>query len=339
MLFFALVACADKVEYVTPIPVDATFQRVAPDRELRARIDRAAAYSEERGGRAFMVIRGDQVVYEAGQNGYTLDQPQHLFSGTKSFTCALFEGLASEGLGADDPIDATLGTQTGATVDHLLHLTSGVADNAPRLGWDFMNEEPRNDDLYALSLQQPIERAPGAEFHYGPVHFNLFGAVVTERFGDPLAILEERVFSPIGLRTAGWHRDPAGNPALSLGAWTTANEWAKFGVLVRDDGRFLGEQVLPAGLHDCFRGSDANPAYGRTFWLNRDPGESRVPGHGRRRAGRALISEAGPDDLVMAAGAKDQRLYIIPSHDLVIVRLSDGSWRFDDEEQLAPFFE
>lgn len=339
MLLFALAGCAEKVSYTTPIPVDDVFERRPATGDLASRIARAAAYSEEHGGRAFMVVVGDVVVYESGQNGYTLDQPHHLYSGTKSFTCALFHSLGPDGLTAGQPVDDVLSTQTGATVDQLLHLTSGVRNDAPRLGWDFMRVEPRNQDIYALSLEQPSEHEPGTSFTYGPVDFNLFGAVVTARHGDPLTVLQQRVLEPIGLRTAGWLRDPSGNPALSLGAWTTANEWAKFGVLMRDDGMFLGERVLAPGLHDCFRGSEPNPAYGRTFWLNRDPRDSSVPGYGRRRSGRALISEAAPEDLVMAAGADDQRLYIVPSLDLVIVRLSDGAWRFDDEAQLAPFFE
>ena len=284
-----------------------------------------------------ILLIGDEVVFEQGQNGHSLDEPHHLFSGTKSFSCALFETLRQQdGLTAEEDVD--LGLSKPVTVDQTLHLTSGQQQAPYRLGWDLLREEPRYD-IYRETLGQPFLTEPGETFQYGSTHYNLFGAMVTQRYGDPVALLQERVFDPIGLRTAGWLRDAVGNPALSLGAWTTANEWAKFGVLMRDDGMFLGTRVLEPGLHDCFQGSSANPAYGRTFWLNQALGDDGQRVGSSMEDSGPILSNAGPADLVAAAGHDDQRLYIVPSQDLVIVRLSDGHRKFEDHALLAPFFE
>lgn len=337
-MLLLLLACAAKIDFDQPLPVDDTFARVPAEGALLERIQRAADYSAAHNGRAFMVLIGDEVVFEQGQNGHGLDEPHHLFSGTKSFTCALFETLRQQdGLTAEE--DVGLGLTKPVTVDQALHLTSGQRQAPFKLGWDLMREDPRYD-IYAETLKQPFDTEPGEVFAYGSTHFNLFGALVTERYGDPVELLQQRVFDPIGLRTAGWLRDASGNPALSLGAWTTANEWAKFGVLMRDDGRFLGRQVLQPGLHDCFQGSTANPGYGRTFWLNREVGDDvALIARSRLEDSGPILSNDGPADLVAAAGHDDQRLYIVPSLDLVIVRLSDGHRKFEDHALLAPFFE
>ncbi len=158
---------------------------------------------------------------------------------------------------------------------------------------------------------------------------------------DPLQYLERRIFNPIGLKYARWTRAADGNPQLPAGAFLTAREWAKFGLLVMNKGKWEGRQIIPAKLlAECFTGSQANPAYGLTFWLNRpglgaqasEPGETAQ--NNRRRQSGAGIYPGGPRDLVMAAGAGKQRLYIIPSRDLVIVRQGEVG-PFDDARFLA----
>ena len=62
---------------------------------------------------------------------------------------------------------------------------------------------------------------------------------------DALEVLDSSVFEALDFRYGGWHHDPAGNPMLPYGAWTTAHEWAKYGVLLRDDGVWLGFGTAP----------------------------------------------------------------------------------------------
>lgn len=337
---------AEQVSFDTPIPVDDTFPREPATGAELARFEDAAAYSEDQAGRALMILRGDTVIFETGQNGHTLDEPHHLFSGTKTFGCALFAAAEADGLmRADDPVEdelPELADQGGLTVDHLLHLTSGVREDFFRLTLDGLRAEPKVADKQAVALTLPFDHAPGEVFDYGSAHFFLFSAFAGRRLdADPLDWLHGRVLDPIGLRTAGWIRDPAGTPAFAYGAWTTANEWAKLGVLLRDDGRFLGQEVLPPGaLHGCFTGSDANPAYGRMVWLNRDvPDGVELVGEGRIEEDGPILWNDGPDDLVAAAGADDQRLYVVPGQDIVIVRLGNGSRSFRDRELLARILE
>lgn len=122
--------------------------------------------------------------------------------------------------------------------------------------------------------------------------------------------MRRRVLDPIGLKLSRWVKDVDGNVHLPNGMSMTAREWARFGKLILHQGKWDGRQVVPWDvLKECFVGSRANPNYGITFWL--------------KEAGNA------PDDLVFASGLGSQRLYIIPSLELMVVQFAETEI-FDD---------
>jgi CubicO group peptidase (beta-lactamase class C family) len=340
IVLLLLAGCAEKLSFDTPIPVDDTFETATPTPEALARYERASVYSAEHAGVSFIVLEGDAVVFARAHGEHTLEEPRHLFSGTKSFSCALAQVAVADGLlDLDERVALTLTEwdgvpdKTDVTVRQILHLTSGLEQSFWKLSRDGMLLEQKVVDKYALAVDLEVATTPGSTYEYGSSEFMVFGELMKRKLGsDPLDYLDERVLQPIGMRTAGWHRDPSGNPMLPYGAWTTAHEWAKFGVLARDDGMWQGERLVAQGAFaECWQGSDANPAYGLTWWLNRATDADipvSVP------AGQTLMGDA-PEDAVVAAGHDDQRLYVVPSRDVVVVRLSEGDRQFDDAEFLA----
>lgn len=107
----------------------------------------------------------------------------------------------------------------------------------------------------------------------------------------------------------------------------TARDWARFGEFVRLGGRWGGRQLVDAqALAENFQGSAANPAYGLTWWLNApvDPSFARATPPMATAADLWTVVGDAPADTVMAAGAGNQRLYIIPSLGLVVARQADG---------------
>lgn len=339
-LLFAL-GCRARLAFDTPIPVDDTFPRqLATGAELE-RLERAARWSERHDGLALVVLRGEAVIFESYARGYDPSEPRHIFSGTKSFSCAMALLAVEDGLlrWEEDVQDTLpeLAAGPGITPDHLLHFTSGIAQDNAVLTRDGMLEEQQVADKYTYAVELPAVSAPGEVFAYGSSHQAVFGALMTQKLGhSPLDYLEERLFEPLGFRTSGWHHDPAGNPMLAYGAWTTANEWAKMGVLFRDGGLWQGQALLPDGALDrCLEGSAANPAYGLTFWLNREAPEGvDLSAFATLAEEGPILDPEGPEDLFAAAGYADNRLYMIPSEDLVIVRIGAGHRRFSDPELL-----
>jgi CubicO group peptidase (beta-lactamase class C family) len=338
--------CGGQVDYGRRIAFD---DGLTTETTEAAPFRAAADYSAQRDGTALVVVRAGRIVFAQGQNGHDLDEAQHLFSGTKSFACALAVLLQMDGsLDLAQPASQVLTgwradpRKSRITLGQLLDFTSGLDDDTKALTRDGLRLRAKVADKYAHALTLPAVYEPGTHYAYGSQHLMAFGAWVKARLGrDPVAILEERLFGKIGMQFAGWHRDPAGNAALPYGAWTTAREWAKFGVLIAAGGRWQDQQILdPSLLARCFTGSRPMPSYGLTWWLNAEVAPAltaaaelppRTPGAGSQRMFLADPTET----VVVAAGYDDQRLYVFPDRQLVVVRLGHGSVRWRDAEFLA----
>ncbi len=292
----------------------AAIPAFAQDNTLRA----AAAYSAERRGISMLVMRAGEVVFEDYPNGGGADRFHELASGTKSF-CGVIAALAvKDGLLAlDEACADTLHEWRGdarraITIRQLLSLTSGLAPG--RIGMPPGYEE---------AVATPLRDTPGAVFQYGPAPFQIFGEIMKRKLAasrqnsDPTEYLRARVLAPEYVAIGQWRRGRDGNPLLPQGAALTARNWAKFGDFVMRRGeRLLDVDALSAN----FVPTPANPGYGLSWWLLRP---------GLRGPTRSMPIDAPADlarrfDVRMAAGAGDQRLYLIPPLEMVIVRQADG---------------
>lgn len=286
----------------------------------------AAAYSREQRGDAVLVMQRGEIVFEEYQNGFNASQPHLLASGTKSFSGALLVAAIEDKLIAsvDERVSATLfewrndPLKAQVTLRQLLSLTSGLA-----------SKSAEGVPSYAAAAVLPIGDA--ASFQYGPAPFQVFGEVLRRKLqpsGETVTqYLERRLLQPIGLRVGAWTNAASGQPNLPSGASLTAREWIKFGQLLEQNGVWNGRAVLRSDLlPTLFQGSEINPAYGLTFWLN-----AAGVGAGRNTNFSNAIA---PTDLMMAAGAGNQRLYIMPSLDLVIVRFGRQA-PYSDAEFMA----
>jgi CubicO group peptidase (beta-lactamase class C family) len=123
--------------------------------------------------------------------------------------------------------------------------------------------------------------------------------------------------------------DRAGNPLLSAGFMLTARQWAKMGELVLKEGRLV---VRPETLAQTWRGSPANRAFSLGWWNNRAAPGGRefdfeamlAPKWSQQDWADACLCRAAPPDLVACIGSEYQRLYVIPSLKLVVVRHGAG---------------
>jgi CubicO group peptidase (beta-lactamase class C family) len=287
----------------------------------------AAQYSEANNGLAIAIAERGQLVFEAYAPGVDPQQPQPLASGTKSFSCAIaVAAVADKLLSLDEPVAQTITEwqaepqKSQITIRQLLNLTSGLPGGT-------LGKVPS----YQQAIAMPLKFAPGDRFMYGPVPFQVFGEVMHRKLmarrlfqGDPLAYLTARVFQPIGLQVGSWRRDDNNQPHLPSGARLTAREWIKFGTLMLNQGKWQGKTLLqPALLRQCWQGSTINPAYGLTFWLNGTGSVDIASPFGTF----SQSFQGAPQDLIMALGAGNQGLYIIPSRGLVVVRQGELSRR------------
>jgi len=327
---FPITACLALVGTLLPAQQEAA---------QRLDFEKAATFSKANAGLAVLVYEDGKLTFEQYQNGHKRDKAQHIFSGTKSFAPMVALLAEQEGLlKLDEKVSDTITEWQGdelrekITIRHLLNFTSGLKNI------DRVLHSRKGDNKYATAVNCTCTRAPGKRFQYGSNHLMVFGELFTRKLRaaateakpmprDFVDYLKTRILDPIDCKYGRWLRDAKGNPALPFGAYLTAREWAKFGLLVLHRGKHGDKQIVPTvHFDDCFAGSKANPDYGLNFWLVGKRAHRRNP----------LI----PEDTVTAAGMFHQKLYIIPSKDLLVVRLgrAGARSRYNDQKFLDQLF-
>lgn len=314
--FVAMSAQQSFAEEPAPEPTNPQHQKLA------------AEYSASCKGISMLVRVDNKEVFADYPNGGRKDRAHELASGTKSFCGVLAAAAMQDKLIAswDEKISDTLTEwkedkqKAVVTLRQLLGLTSGM-------GGGTIGRVP----TYADAMATELKFEPGARFQYGPAPFQTFGEVLRRKLAatkeSVYDYLTRRILKPIGLEVGYWRKGTDGQIHLPSGAGLTATEWAKFGELVRAGGTWDGKELLPnKQLDECFVPSKANPAYGLSFWLATGAGNTRealAPALARRRGTDNKDTLRTPD-LVFAAGAGNQRLFISRKLKLIAIRQADG---------------
>ena len=308
-----------------------------------AAIQAARDYNLSVGGQTLIVMHNGVIVEESYGNGGAPDRTQLLASATKGFTGMLGAIAASEGLiNLDEAVAQRALTEwqgdsrkSRITYRHLLTMTSGLEELNDLRGW--------NDYLAARAVNEP-----GSTFVYSGDP-NILGLALERRLGGESVVeyLNRKILQPLNITSLRWGTNFAdGKPQLSGGAYVTARDWIKFGEFIRRtmEGSWSGSTLLQKPLFDqLFIGSAAHPAYGFYWWVKRPVPTTLagiIDGNNKNQFTRQikpLIEDPRiPDDFVMAAGAFDQRLYIIPSRGITVVRNGPtGTDAFDDLQFLG----
>jgi CubicO group peptidase (beta-lactamase class C family) len=305
---------------------------------------RAAKYSESRRGAAMLVMQNGRTIFEHYANGGSASRRWPIFSGTKSFWGIAALAAVRDGLfRLDDPVSDTITEwksdprKSRITVRQLLSQTDGI-EGASRL------QRPTIRDRNNMAIQLSAIAEPGAAFIYGPSHVQILSQLLRRKLRERSVIsyFEARVSNRLGLRRLNYKKDSRGNPLLATGFELTAREWARLGELVLGDGNYHGRQIVPANLlREALVGSQANPLYGLTFWLNQQAPNGReadmermldLPWQNAQWAGICICKDA-PADMVVALGSHYQRVFIIPSLKAIIVRQGSGG-NFSDAQFL-----
>ena len=196
-----------------------------------------------------------------------------------------------------------------------------------------------------MAIQLPTLAEPGAAFIYGPSHIQVFSELLRRKLKgrSAIAYFEGHVSNRLGLHRLNYKKDSLGNPLPATGFELTAREWARFGELLLGNGHYHGQQIVPAALlREALTGSQANPSYGLTFWLNSQAPNGReadmermldLPWQNAQWTNVCICKDA-PSDMVVALGSHYQRLYVIPSLNVVVVRQGSEA-KFSDAHFLS----
>ena len=163
-------------------------------------------------------------------------------------------------------------------------------------------------DVAAYAEARPLAHPPGAVFNYSSGTSNIVAAVLGRAVGTGEAtrrFLLDRLFQPIGMRSADPRIDAAGTFVGSSYVYATAQDWARFGTLYLRDGVWEGKQLLPEGWVDHGRrvrsvDETDGDLYGAHWWVDH------------------LDTDRGT---FRASGYEGQMVGICPALDAIVVRL------------------
>lgn len=300
---------------------------VAQNPRIRAAIDEAFAEPDSPSGRrtkAVVVMQGGRIIGERYADGVGVETPLHGHSMTKSVMNALVGVLVREGRlcvkqpasipewqSPDDPRHAI-------TVDQLLRNSSGIPADEYSGGWDpasrmwFIER-----DMAAFAATAKPDVPPNTRWAYSDRGFMLVSRILRDAVGGNAAgvldFAHRELFDPIGMRHVTLEFDAVDTPLGPSHMYASARDWARFGQLYLDDGVVNGRRILPENWVAEARTPTLDAAYGSSFWLN------------TRNTPNPLCGQWGlpgaPRDAYFARGYLGQFAVIVPSRQLVIVRM------------------
>ena len=304
-----------------PLSPDTTVTEPLPrgDSAACARLAPVAkAFVDDRAYRghpfALVVLHKGCVVAERYDKGIRPDTKLLGWSMAKSFVNALIGIMVKDSL---VDIHAPMAVpewkddeRRAITLNDLMQMQSGLEwneDYGARSDVNVMLHCEQDMGLFAVN--KPLTHKPGTYWYYSSGSTNLVVRYLRGRFSTDRAFfgyMRRRLFAPMGIVNPIFEQDVSGTPVGSSYLYLTAMDYARFGQMFLDDGCVGGGRILPEGWVHYTRtpASDSQGRYGALFWLNRDSHYPDVP-----------------DDMYWCDGHDGQRVFIIPSCQLVVVVL------------------
>ncbi len=279
------------------------------------KLDKAIKNAFEKGNTRSVLIAYDTLaMVEKYAEGFNQDSKFLGWSASKSVAGALIGILVKEGkLDLDKPAPIAEwqnDERKNITLRHLLNMSSG-------LKWeeDYGDISEVTQMLYQKSnhaqfaIEQPLAYPPDSIWYYASGTSNILTEIIRRQFNDQRAYWQfpyQSLFHKISMYHTLLEADASGNFVGSSYTYATARDWARFGMLYLQNGIWFGDTILSPKWVDFTRQAapKSEGKYGAQFWLN-------LSGH--------ELPDA-PKDIYFAEGFHGQRVYIIPSHRLVIVR-------------------
>lgn len=271
---------------------------------------------------AAVVVYRDTIIGEVYAEGISPETPLLGWSMSKSITNALTAILVKENklvISQKAPVEEWSNDErSNITLLHLLHMTSG-------LSWDenYFNVSDATKmlyvygDMYGYAVKSDVSYLPDSVWYYSSGTSNILSGIIRKTVNNddeyhtfPL----QKLFYRTGMLHTTLEADASGTFVGSSYTYAPARDWARFGLLFLHNGIMAGDTILPPGWVDFTRtpAPHSDGTYGAQFWLN----------------GSGTLKDV-PEDMFYCDGFMGQRVFIIPSKELVVVRLGWSYEHFD----------
>ena len=310
-------------------PVTVTHQQKASQQPLEA-------FLQQSGTTSFLIIRQNKLIYENYFGGYTADSIVTSLAVTHAIVSALV-GIALED-GALPGLDGSVMQQLpeltnrispALSIRHLLCMSSGLLYREGRAPWDDEARIQYGLDLRRQLLQCESIEPSGRYYHYNKYNLLLLGRILEKATGMTVPdYCAQKVWSRIGTeQPASWNLDSVNSdfPKIDNGFNATARDFARFGLLYLNQGRFGNQQLIPEAW---IKQSTSTPLFNEAADYQRYISRDKPP------LGQWISSPIGyykylwwgyrngphQESDFFALGDHGQFIYCSPLHDTVIVR-------------------
>ncbi len=294
------------------------------------------AYASEQNSHSLIVVHKGVIQLEWYKSGWDLNRLTQSQSMHKSVLPILLQAAAEEGaIGSiEDPVGKYLtewqDDERGAiTIEQMLWMSSGLFEYpfsvnpfADAFQWLFAS------DSIPVLLRTPIDWVPGDKFQYNNVNSELLGLVIERATGMRYAqYLQKKLWGPMGAKGAElWLDQEGGKAHSSCCLLAPTMDWVRFGMMLLGEGSVNNQNIVDADFIQ--RMTTASPKfewYGYQIWL----GYSRElnPRAPKLAGGYQRTEPFLAEDTYYTSGYGAQRVYVVPSEELVVVRMGPASGR------------
>lgn len=270
-------------------------------------------YLETKNTKGFIILHNGKIVMEHYFNGHSATTPWYWASAGKTLTTVM-TGIAEENglINTQNKVSDYIGSgwtsapiakENLITCKHLLTMTSGLDDS---LG----------DDVAPANLKYKADA--GTRWAYHNVYVKLQDVIAVASQQTFSSYFDARLKDKIGM-TGTWI--PSGDLSIF---WSNTRSMARFGLLAYNKGTWNSAKIVNEAFFEnaVTTSQNINKAYGYLWWLN-GKDSYHLPQTQLEFQGKLIPS--APDDLYCALGKNDQKIYVVPSKKLVIVRMGESA--------------
>ncbi|HSD13418.1 MAG TPA: serine hydrolase [Flavobacterium sp.] len=330
-LFLSCSSDSESTENTTPTPEAMYFPPLTGDEwETKSIADLGwnqnavtplETYLNEKNSKGFIILVNGRIVLERYFNGHTATTPWYWASAGKTLT-ATVTGIAQQEsfLNIDDKVSDYIGTgwtsiplekENLITNQHLLTMTSGLDD-----AFNDSNDPSLHDCVDPSCLSYKADA--GTRWAYDNVYVKLQD-VVAQATGQPWDnYFNSKLKNPIGM-TGTWIQ--SNNNSIY---WSTTRSMARFGLLSLTKGNWNGTQIINTNFFNEATGTsqNINLAYGYLWWLN---GKTTFHLPQTQLTFNGSLISSAPSDMYCALGKDDQKIYVVPSKKMVVIRMGNAA--------------
>lgn len=296
-------------------PKDTVFSNIDYDKLNKAVANAFDTNNQKlKRSRSVLVIYKDKIIAEKYDKGFNKNSRILGWSMTKSITATYFGILQKQGkidINKSAPIvEWQKDSRKSITINNLLQMNSGLEweEDYGKIS-DATKMLFQAEDVTKSQIDKQFVGKPNKTWNYSSGTSNLLSGILRNQFKTHQEYIDfwyASLIDKIGMNSMVVEQDMSGNFIGSSYGWATTRDWSKFGLLYLHKGNWNGEQIFDESWakYVSTPTNGSKGIYGAHFWLNAG---NRYPD--------------APKDIYSCNGFQGQVVFIIPSHDMVIVRM------------------